>query len=181
MSERTYQVIIGVLVLVVLVGGWLVISRQGAMSSDKGAATSIATNGSSSAADDADTDLTPAADTGSSADVSSSGSNSQTWGGEAVSAVDQSAGLSVMVASATLTERGWVAVQDSKGWILGAARLEAGAHSDVEVPLLRATEAGESYKVLVYVDDGDNIFDLHKDVMVMGEGGVAFSATFIAK
>ena len=89
--------------------------------------------------------------------------------------------MSVMVASVTLTERGWVAVQDSNGWILGAARLEAGSHPDVEIPLLRATKAGESYKVLVYVDDGDSTFDLHKDMMVMREGEAALSATFVAE
>ena len=79
---------------------------------------------------------------------------------------------------ATLVQVGWIAVRDSNGRTLGAGRLEAGTYANVEVPLLRATRAGERYQVLIYVDDGDRIFDLHEDILVTRPDGSVAGTTF---
>ncbi|MEK7107095.1 MAG: hypothetical protein AAB899_02810 [Patescibacteria group bacterium] len=94
--------------------------------------------------------------------------------GESVSVKDQLAGFEVQVASLALTEIGWVGIRDKDGRVLGAGRFEAGSFKNVNIPLLRATVAGESYQVLLYVDDGDKKFDLHKDILISGPNrGVA--------
>jgi hypothetical protein len=100
--------------------------------------------------------------------------------GEAVSVGDQPAGSYVMVKSVTLPQMGWVAVRDSSGRTLGAARFEAGTYSAVQVPLLRNTVSGEHYQVLLYIDDGDKVFDLHKDTLVMNADGSVAGTTFTA-
>jgi hypothetical protein len=94
--------------------------------------------------------------------------------GASLNVADQPAGLEVRVSSLLLTENGWVGIRDIEGRVLGAGRFEAGTFKDVTVPLLRATVAGESYQALLYVDDGDKEFDLHKDILISGpDGGVA--------
>jgi len=94
--------------------------------------------------------------------------------GESVKVKDQPAGMDVKVSSLSLSETGWVGIRDGDGRILGAGRFDAGSFENVAVPLLRATVAGESYQVLLYVDDGDREFDLHKDILISGpNGGVA--------
>ena len=93
---------------------------------------------------------------------------------ESVRVEDQSAGMEVKVLSLSLREMGWVGIRDSDGRVLGAGRFDAGSFENVAVPLLRATAAGESYQVLLYADDGDREFDLHKDILISGpNGGVA--------
>ena len=89
--------------------------------------------------------------------------------------------MTVAVASAKLAEMGWIAVRDNGGRALGAARLEAGAHAAVTVPLLRGTTEGERYQVLIYVDDGDRAFDLYKDSLVMNASAGVVGATFTAQ
>ena len=94
--------------------------------------------------------------------------------GESVKVEDQPAGTEIKVSSLSLSNMGWVGVRDADGRVLGAGRFEAGSFSDVTVPLLRATVAGESYQVLLYADDGNREFDLHKDILISGpNGGVA--------
>lgn len=83
--------------------------------------------------------------------------------GNSVSVAAQPAGDSVQVQSATLSKMGWIAVLDSKEWVLGAARFTGGAHANVFVPLLRETKPEEAYKAVVYLDDGDGVFDHKKD------------------
>ena len=100
--------------------------------------------------------------------------------GEAVTVPDQPAGTKVAIASMTLTRRSWVAIKDMNGSILGAGLFPASATSG-SVPLLRRTEAGKRYEVLIYVDDGDKRFDLHKDMLVTDTDGSPVSSTFIAQ
>jgi len=76
---------------------------------------------------------------------------------------------------------GWIAVRDSNGRTLGAGRFEAGTHSNVEVPLLRTTLTGQSYQVLIYVDDGDRVFDLHSDILVTRSDGSVAGDVFSAR
>ncbi len=169
-SERTYQISIGVLVLVILVGGWWAFDKKGLPIKGDATTLSEAVSQNSDAAADATSGtrpVTPAA--------------SVAVSGDAVSVQDQSAGDTVRVDSATLPHMGWVAVRDGDGRVLGAARLEAGAHTTVQVELLRATETGERYQILLYVDDGDKAFDLHKDTLLMNADGSVSGAAFTAR
>jgi hypothetical protein len=100
--------------------------------------------------------------------------------GETVYATDQKAGNSVAIDSMSLTRKSWIAIKDTKGYILGAGLFQAGATSGV-VPLLRATTAGERYEVLIYVDDTDKIFDLHKDMLVVSADGSPVGSAFSAQ
>lgn len=100
--------------------------------------------------------------------------------GNAVSVSDQPAGSFVTIASATLPQTGWVAVRDAAGKTLGAKRLDAGTAEAVQVPLLRNTVTGEKYQVLLYTDDGDKTFDLHKDTLVTNSDGTVAGASFTA-
>ncbi|MAZ40980.1 hypothetical protein CL654_02590 [bacterium] len=85
-----------------------------------------------------------------------------------VTVESQVAGESVLVKELTLSDRLWVVVYEErdgdKGNILGARRLQEGSHNDQIVTLLRGTEAGNRYYVLLHNDDGDDIFDFTKDL-----------------
>jgi hypothetical protein len=96
-----------------------------------------------------------------------------------VEVADQPAGSIVAIHSVTLVKMGWVAVRDNEGRILGAARFDEGTHTGI-VELLRNTVAGNSYQVLLYVDDGDRAFDLHKDILVSESDGRVAGTTFVA-
>ncbi|HUO49967.1 MAG TPA: hypothetical protein VMU25_00085 [Candidatus Paceibacterota bacterium] len=100
---------------------------------------------------------------------------------DAVVVSDQSAGKSVAVKSVTLSQKGWVAVRDSDGKTLGAAFFPAGTSTDVSVPLLRATEAGQRYQVLLYYDDGNHNFNLKTEVLVVNADGSVAGTNFSAK
>lgn len=95
-------------------------------------------------------------------------------GDESIKVADQPAGMEVKVSSLYLPEMGWVGIRDGDGRVLGAGRFDAGSFTNVTISLLRATVAGDSYQALLYVDDGDKIFDLQKDILITGSnGGVA--------
>jgi hypothetical protein len=86
-----------------------------------------------------------------------------TVAGNAIDVSNQAHGDSVVVASASLSKMGWIAVLDSRDWILGAGRFPGGTHTNVHIPLIRATESGQPYKAVIYLDDGDGKFDHKKD------------------
>lgn len=100
--------------------------------------------------------------------------------GEMLSVANQKAGAEVTVDSMKLTRASWVAIKDSNSWILGAAWFPAGTTSGT-VSLLRNTVVGGVYSAVIYVDDGDKIFDFHKDMLVTGADGTPGSATFTAQ
>ncbi|MFZ1987522.1 MAG: hypothetical protein WAV21_00610 [Minisyncoccia bacterium] len=85
-----------------------------------------------------------------------------------VSVQDQKAGTTVEVESISIaaTANLWVAVAETDSEeitrVLGAARVVSGA-GKIEINLLRATIPNTSYAVVLYRDDGDQIFDLYKD------------------
>lgn len=63
---------------------------------------------------------------------------------------------------------GWIAVRDERS-VLGAARYNlADGLVPEEVELLRATQAGNSYYVLFYTEDGDKQFNTAKDFEMEG-------------
>ncbi len=99
--------------------------------------------------------------------------------GEAVSVKDQKAGASVTVDSMNLAHASWIAIRDTNR-ILGAAWFPVGTKTGT-ISLLRSTKAGETYKAVIYVDDGDKHFDMHKDTLVVGEDAGPVSASFGVK
>ena len=172
--NNTANRVIGVIVLLLIfIGGWWLIARNTVGTSG---APVVSTDTGSTAGDTKTTTI-----------VEVSGSPLPTTtptveaSGEAVEVADQPAGMTVAVASAKLAEMGWVAVRDNGGRTLGAARLDAGAHAGIVVELLRGTLAGERYQVLIYIDDGDRVFDLYKDSLVMNAGAGVVGATFTAQ
>ncbi len=97
-------------------------------------------------------------------------------------AEDQKAGVAVTVAEVNVPSVSWIAIREDKNgelsWILGARKLASGVHKDVYVPLQRSTTAGMLYHVVVYEDDGDNIFDYKADNLVSLENGKFLTEDF---
>lgn len=102
---------------------------------------------------------------------------------EYVTVSNQNSGNVVLVQSVVLREDGWVAVREiidsEMGNILGAARLSSGMYENVKVELLRPTEGGEEYSVVIYRDNGDRNFDFNFDSLVI-DGTMPVSKNFIA-
>lgn len=100
----------------------------------------------------------------------------------AVTIVDQAAGESVLVQRAVLPVNGWIVVHEIvNGHVsnaLGAARRDTGVHEDVSVSLLRDTEAGREYIVVLYEDNGNGTFEIHSDLPILGAGGQPVMAQF---
>jgi hypothetical protein len=106
--------------------------------------------------------VSPTADTANASTTAEHADSSGT-----VSVSDQSAGSSVSIASLTVPPPGvWVAVREvsagALGNVLGAVRA-GGPRMDFSVPLLRATEPGQTYAVELYRNNGDGVFDLSTD------------------
>lgn len=97
----------------------------------------------------------------------------------AVSVTNQTAGATVTLASLSLSDAAWIAVRDDLG-ILGAQKVPAGAHSNVEVTLLRPTVSGALYGITLYKDNGDPAFNTNSDIL-MTVNGADVLATFQAE
>lgn len=102
-----------------------------------------------------------------------------------VSVGDQEAGDTVRVDSITVPAPGvWVAVREVSGTtlgnVLGAARARAPS-TEFIVPLLRSTNGAQTYAIVLYRDNGDDLFDLVSDSVYVdfdtGEPVVAPFAT----
>ena len=115
-----------------------------------------------------------------SASAATAGAQTTASMGEAVTVADQKAGYSVDISDMTVARKSWVAIKDPEGSILGAGLFAPGTTSGT-VSLLRATEAGKRYEAVIYVDDGDKAFELHKDMLVTGADGTPVSAAFSAQ
>lgn len=101
--------------------------------------------------------------------------------GNSVSIMGQTAGKSVMVKSAMLSQEGWVAIRDSSGITLGAALFSAGSHANVSVSLLKPTTSGQTYQALIYFDDGTKTFNLKTETIVLNADGSVAGTTFVAQ
>jgi hypothetical protein len=169
MNDTGNRVIIGIVAALLVIGAWYLGTtyRPGSMTSMQSTST-VTTSGSTST--NTNTSITGA----------TSGATQVAVGGEAVSVADQPAGGFVTVKSVTISQLGWVAVRDASGHVLGAVRVDAGTHTAVQVPLLRNTVSGQKYQVLLYADDGDKVFELHKDTLVMNADGTIAGASFTA-
>jgi hypothetical protein len=91
-----------------------------------------------------------------------------------VSVSNQAAGAIVTLGDTTFpTNDGWIAVREVEdgvlGRILGAARysIDLGLVPG-SVQLLRATEAGKTYAVTFFTENGDRVFDLNDDIIIEG-------------
>ncbi len=87
---------------------------------------------------------------------------------------DQGAGSVVTVASVETDASVWVVVREDKdgvvGNILGASRVDSGASNNIVVNLLRPTIAGQTYRIVLFRDNGDSLFDYKVDVPMTSEG-----------
>lgn len=103
---------------------------------------------------------------------------------ELISVSDQPAGATVAINKAVFEEAGWVVIHEGTashiGNALGAARFDAGEHGGT-VKLLRATEAGKTYRAVLYRDNGDRTFSLDTDFPFLGNGNQPIIATFVAQ
>ncbi len=101
--------------------------------------------------------------------------------GYSLSVIDQSSGNVVHVSQAVLAQEAWVAIREDMngglGNILGAHWYPTGTHTG-SVELLRGTGSGSTYYAVVYVDDGDKIFDHKKDVLLTDKKGQIFATKF---
>lgn len=104
------------------------------------------------------------------------GAVTNTEGEGSVLVASQKAGDSVTVETVTAQTVSWVAIREYNngimGNILGAKRVEAGTHSNVVVPLLRATKPGATYYAVLFKDNGDGMFNKSSDMMIEQEGKV---------
>ena len=105
-------------------------------------------------------------------------------GGNAVAVNDQQPGSSVSITMVTLARDGWVVIHEGRdsqpGNILGAKRFTAGQNQSGTVELLRPTEEGKVYFVMLHSDDGDRQFDRAKDLLIADQQGNAIMMRFIA-
>lgn len=98
--------------------------------------------------------------------------------GDSVSVVTQPAGTNVRVRFVMLSQEGWVAIRNAQGITLGAALFAPGDHTNVSVPLLKSTVAGQNYQALIYFDDGTKTFNLKTETIVLNPDGSVAGTTF---
>jgi len=99
-----------------------------------------------------------------------------------VVADNQLAGDRVVLSSISLEKEGWVVVHESQDGVpvnaLGAQRFDAGVHIEGHVDLLRNTEVGNIYFVILYDESGDGEFNLKEDAPLVGKDNGLISTTF---
>lgn len=81
--------------------------------------------------------------------------------------IDQPAGRAVVVKRLDVAATSWIAVRDYAddkiGNVLGAVRREKGTAQNAVIDLLRATEPGKKYVVVIFTDNGDGEFSTKTD------------------
>jgi len=172
LNDTGNRVIAGIVVVLLLIGAWYLGTTHKVGSSMGWSSTGTTTTTADSSASNTAQTTTGTNSTVSAADMQ--------VGGGAITVSDQPAGSFVVVKSVTLAQPGWVAIRDAAGKTLGAGYFAAGTQTAVQVPLLRNTTSGEKYQALIYADDGDRTFDLHKDTLVMNSDGSVAGASFTA-
>ncbi len=104
---------------------------------------------------------------------------------EYVTVHNQGAGDHVLVAHVQTDNDGWIVVHEENNGVisnaLGAARLNAGVHEAVSVPLLRNTTPEQRYWVVLYIDNGDRAFSLATDTPTFDEAGEPIMVPFVTK
>lgn len=104
--------------------------------------------------------------------------------GARVKTDDQPAGRAAMIKSVSLEATSWIAIRDYSdgkiGNVLGAVRREKGESTNVVIDLLRATEPGKQYAIVIFAENGDGTFSTKTDTPVLA-GTDAVHATFTAQ
>jgi len=94
---------------------------------------------------------------------------------------DQLPGNAVIVSNIALNTGAFVVVQQAQkgfyGTVIGAKFFERGERPAV-IPVNPATQAGQSYMVGLYKDDGDGKFDVTKDTPIKDSAGYAILQSF---
>lgn len=103
--------------------------------------------------------------------------------GYTFSVADQTSGDSVQVSQVSFEKKAWIAVRDdmngTMGNILGAYLYQEGVVQNNPIDgLLRATKPASSYYAVVYIDDGDMLFDFKKDTLLVDAQGTVVSKQF---
>ncbi len=110
--------------------------------------------------------------------------NSKVFSTDNIVIKNQPAGLRVIINSVALSNDGWVAVREDNngepGNILGARRFNTGIYKQELIELLRNTVEGETYYAVIYLDDGDKIFNYEKDIIVTDGSGNIIKSKFDA-
>lgn len=99
-----------------------------------------------------------------------------------ISMKTQTAAMSVLVDRVALNTSGWIVVHEVEGGhvlnALGAKRLDAGEHAGVLIELLRATEPGRAYAIILYSDNGNKEFEVRGDLPMIDKSGDPLMETF---
>jgi len=103
--------------------------------------------------------------------------------GDTFVVADQPAGNSVVVSKVTLEKAAWVVVHEDRdgapGNILGALWLPAGTATQASVELLRDTQAGKAYYVMIHEDTlSDKQFDHAQDLPLKDASGAVIMMKF---
>jgi hypothetical protein len=182
-KTTTNWIIAGLVALVVIIGGgWLIArERSGSMAGTQTASTTASVETATVSKDSTGTSKTNTKASQAASAAAAAPDMTASASGETVSVSDQAAGSKVMVADVSVVRPTWVAVRDTRKWYPGAV-LVSGNKTNVEIPLLRPTVAGETYEVVLFVDNGDGKFSIHNgDMLVAGTAGAPVSSTFKAK
>jgi len=107
---------------------------------------------------------------------------------DSVAVLNQPAGLEVKVDKVVSTVTGWISVNQHKNgvpfWVLGARKITPGIYEDFSVSLLKATETGTSYLVVLHEDNGDGKFEYtskaRNDLPLTAEDGKMIASEFTA-
>lgn len=169
-SRKGWWVIGVIVVVVILIGlSWLVSVRRAGESQEMAKEAQLSATTSAPALEGASEQT----------DETASGNTVQ-LAGETVTVSDQKAGASVAVDSVSVVKPTWIAIKDTNGWVLGAELINQ-SEDNASVTLIRNTKPGETYQAVMYVDDGDQWFDLHKDALVTDDSDAPVASTFKAQ
>ncbi len=186
-NTTTNWIIAGLVALVVIIGGgWLIARDRAGIATDVATSTGTTSGVVSGKSDDSKSTAggttPPSSRPTPSPTPSSAGKNlTASATGETITVEDQPSGSSVVIDTIKLSKPSFVAIRDTRGWYPGWQYVQ-GSQSNVTVPLKRNTTAGQTYEAVIFVDDGDGVFEIHGgDMLVTGTAGAPVSSTFTAK
>lgn len=97
-------------------------------------------------------------------------------GKNAIYVGEQLPSVNVTVGLATLEKAGFIVIRESAndkpGAIVGkSAHITSGEHKNIIVPLSRISKDGEKMFAVIYLDDGNGVFEAGKDMPAKAENG----------
>jgi len=179
-KQTTNWIIAGLVALVVIIGGgWLIARERSGTMADANATSTESTSTGVTGETAGLQKINPAPK--SAGKTAAAPNPTSMASGETVAVSDQPEGSSVTISDVSITKPTWIAVRDARPWYLGA-KLLTSSQKDLTIPLLRNTTAGQSYEVVLFVDNGDGKFSIHgDDTLVTGADGAPVSSTFKAQ